>query len=60
MRSRSFFADEVWPDMRKMPDYPQLMRDSITRKAYGKYCLEGYLKEKKVNIEPYEFSLVGP
>ncbi|KAM3188271.1 hypothetical protein ACTXT7_000587 [Hymenolepis weldensis] len=53
-----FREEETWPEMRTMPDYPQLSRDSITRKAYGKYYLEGYLVEKKVHMGPNEISLL--
>ncbi|VDK21615.1 unnamed protein product [Taenia asiatica] len=57
-RVMGYPADEAWPDMRDMPDYSQLEKDSITRKAYGKYHLEGYLMEKKVNMGRYEISLL--
>ncbi|BHF74522.1 Cyclin-dependent kinase 8 [Sparganum proliferum] len=57
-RVMGYPSDEAWPDMRKMPEYPQLMRDSISKKAYGKYSLEGYLEEKKFTIDKYEISLL--
>lgn len=52
-------TDEAWPDIRKMPEYAQLMRDSISKKAYGKYSIEGYLEEKKFSISKREIALVS-
>ncbi|VDO14300.1 unnamed protein product [Rodentolepis nana] len=57
-RVMGYPSDETWLEMRTMPDFPQLSRDSITRKTYGKYYLEGYLMEKKVNMNPNEVSLL--
>ncbi|KAM7536867.1 hypothetical protein Aperf_G00000088295 [Anoplocephala perfoliata] len=57
-RVMGYPSEETWPEMRTMPDYPQLSRDSITRKAYGKYYLEGYLMEKKVNMSQNEICLL--
>uniref|UniRef100_A0A5K3FGB5 Protein kinase domain-containing protein n=2 Tax=Mesocestoides corti TaxID=53468 RepID=A0A5K3FGB5_MESCO len=57
-RVMGYPSDEAWPDMRKMPDYPQLMRDSINKKTYGKYYLEAYLEDKKVTMGKYEISLL--
>ncbi|VDN16135.1 unnamed protein product [Dibothriocephalus latus] len=54
----TFWYHDAWHDMPKMPEYPQLMRDSISKKAYGKYSLEGYLEEKKFTIDKYEISLL--
>ncbi|EUB61397.1 Cell division protein kinase [Echinococcus granulosus] len=59
-RVMGYPSDDVWPDMRKMPDFPQLTRDSITRKAYGKYYLEGYLMEKRLTWDLQSLLTIDP
>ncbi|CAH8541699.1 unnamed protein product [Dicrocoelium dendriticum] len=51
-------SDDAWVDIKKMPEYPQLMRDSISKKTYGKYSLEGYLDEKKFKVDEKELALL--
>ncbi|TGZ65608.1 hypothetical protein CRM22_005779 [Opisthorchis felineus] len=57
-RVMGFPPDDAWVDMKKMPEYSQLMRDSINKKTYGKYALEGYLDEKKFKVEERELALL--
>lgn len=52
-------SDDAWVDMKKMPDYHQLLRDSISKKTYGKYSLEGYFEEKKFKVDERELALVS-
>ncbi|KAF7256489.1 hypothetical protein EG68_06164 [Paragonimus skrjabini miyazakii] len=57
-RVMGYPPDDAWVDMKKMPEYPQLMRDSINKKTYGKYALEGYLDEKKFKVDERELALL--
>lgn len=57
-RVMGYPPDDAWLDMKKMPEYHQLMRDSINKKTYGKYTLEGYLEEKKFKMDDRELSLL--
>ncbi|CAH8648027.1 unnamed protein product [Heterobilharzia americana] len=57
-RVMGYPPDDAWVDMKKMPDYHQLMRDSISKKTYGKYSLEGYLEEKKFKVDERELALL--
>nr|CAH8862263.1 unnamed protein product [Trichobilharzia regenti] len=57
-RVMGYPPDDAWVDMKKMPDYHQLMRDSISKKTYGKYSLEGYLEEKKFKVDERELTLL--
>ncbi|KAL3318899.1 Cyclin-dependent kinase 8 [Cichlidogyrus casuarinus] len=58
-RVMGFPPEDAWMDMKRMPEYHQLYRDSITKKNYGKYSLEGYLEEKKFRITEREQSLLS-
>ncbi|CAL8081973.1 unnamed protein product [Calicophoron daubneyi] len=57
-RVMGYPPDDAWVDMKKMPEYHQLMRDSINKKTYGKYSLEGYLDEKKFKVDERELALL--
>ncbi|TNN19949.1 Cyclin-dependent kinase 8 isoform 2 [Schistosoma japonicum] len=57
-RVMGYPPDDAWVDMKKMPDYHQLLRDSISKKTYGKYSLEGYLEEKKFKVDDKELTLL--
>ncbi|CAH8660045.1 unnamed protein product [Schistosoma rodhaini] len=56
-RVMGYPPDDAWVDMKKMPDYHQLLRDSISKKTYGKYSLEGYFEEKKFKVDERELAL---
>ncbi|CAH8628510.1 unnamed protein product [Schistosoma bovis] len=57
-RVMGYPPDDAWVDMKKMPDYHQLLRDSISKKTYGKYSLEGYFEEKKFKVDERELALL--
>ncbi|VDP83956.1 unnamed protein product [Echinostoma caproni] len=57
-RVMGYPPDDAWIDMKRMPEYPQLMRDSINKKTYGKFSLEAYLDEKKFKVDERELALL--